>query len=91
MTPVARAEAKLRSLYTAYVVTEDAEEVLAAALTDPADPDWLARTLFGLHTSGGGLPEDEEVLAAWNVHGERTHAFWRAVADGFRATILGEQ
>jgi hypothetical protein len=69
----------------------EARAVLTAALTDSDDPDWLARTLFGLHSYGiGGLPEDEDVIAAWNVHGERSHDHWRAVADGLRATILGE-
>lgn len=66
------------------------QEVLTAALTDPDDPDSLARTLFTLTL----LARDpgftvEGAALVWREDFEVTRVHWRAVADGLRMMLTG--
>jgi hypothetical protein len=87
---IERAERSLRDdgAYSDDVAREYlAQHALTAALSDPADPDWLARTLFVLHHSREMTPE--LALLHWEHRAETHRVEWRVAADGFRAAILG--
>lgn len=65
-------------------------EGMVAALSDPDDPDALARTLFQIHlASDPNLIPGEESLELWPLMSEGSRVHWRAVADGLRTTLLG--
>lgn len=70
--------------YSSYDV---AREALTAALTDPDDPDALARTLYVLHAGAEGWKADD-CLRMWADY-EDERVLWRAVADGFRMMLTG--
>lgn len=81
----------------AWQVEEDekqARKILTAALTDPDDPDFLARTLFVLHygTDGAEPVALDDALREWTnrigMNHRREH--WRTVADGFRTVLTGQ-
>lgn len=66
-----------------------ATNTLAAALTDPDDPDSLARTLFVLHSMARGYTEDQ-AAEIWSLEvREASRIHWRAVADGLRMMLTG--
>lgn len=65
-----------------------AREGLTAALTDPDDPDSLARTLFVLDVGTRTGINAEMAVTMWKMApGAREH--WRAVADGLRMMLTG--
>lgn len=67
---------------------EDARNWLTAALTDPDDPDSLARTLYVLHLGAQGVPA-KHALDLWTAVPDSRRVHWRAVADGLRMMITG--
>lgn len=72
---------------------EGARTVLTAALTDPDDPDSLARTLFVLWAVAEE-PNDwafgaTEATIWWSDMPEHKRVHWRAVADGLRLMLTG--
>lgn len=70
-----------------YRVTVQA--ALTAALTDPNDPDALARTLFVIDVGVRTGVTAEGAVALWNMAPHhREH--WRAVADGLRMMLTGQ-
>lgn len=84
---IERAERSLRDdgAYSDDVAREYlAQHALTAALSDPADPDSLARTLFVLHHEATGW-----LVGAQAFDASPSRKQWRAVADGLRAAILG--
>lgn len=63
---------------------------LTAALTDPDDPDSLARTLFVLDACTRAPFSAEEALLWWDrVVTEEIRVHWRSVADGLRMMLTG--
>lgn len=62
---------------------------VAAALTDPDDPDSLARTLYVLHWSVDGRETPTFATSKWGSLVGPAREHWRAVADGLRATLTG--
>lgn len=58
---------------------------LTAALTDPADPDSLARTLFVLYSGY----DASDGVRHWSAGPELRRVEWRAVADGLRMMLTG--
>lgn len=62
---------------------------LTAALTDPDDPDSLARTLWVLDSGLWTGLSAEEALARWAGAGDAPREHWRALADGFRMMLTG--
>jgi hypothetical protein len=69
----------------------DASVALTAALSDPDDPDSLARTLFVLNAgaSGWSVPESLTMWERKDAYFEETRVHWRAVADGLRMMLTG--
>lgn len=63
--------------------------VLTAALTDPDDPDWLARTLHMAHTRAHGQSARLAEMVWSDRFGETNRRRWRAVADGLKAALTG--
>jgi hypothetical protein len=63
---------------------------LTAALSDPDDPDWLARTLFMVHARAHHQSERLARMVWRDQYGEANRENWRAVGDGFRTSILGD-
>lgn len=66
-------------------LTEDARRGITAALSDPDDPDSLARTLYILHHGVKGTTAETALYAWGNIDSDREH--WRAVADGLRMML----
>lgn len=72
---------------------EIGQAALTAALTDPDDPDSLARTLFVLHVGASPMGWSATMaLQIWDSPepeggGAREH--WREVADGLRMMLTG--
>lgn len=66
-------------------------EAVTAALTDPDDPDSLARTLFVLHHTTAQSMTADEAVRVWNerIGIEPRRERWRAVADGLRMMLTG--
>jgi hypothetical protein len=62
---------------------------LAAALSDPADSDWLPRAMYVLHVGVKGLADAQTALMWWLEIPEFERADWRAVADGLRMMLTG--
>lgn len=99
MTPAVEAVARVIALahYPEQTVTDDydmveyyypnAREALTAALTDPDDPDMLARTLYVLDSG----QQAEFALRIWFEAREDqpVKQHWRAVADGLCTAIFG--
>lgn len=65
-----------------------AQTALTAALTDPDDPDSLARTLYVLYWGVRNVPA-EEAGRQWSAAFEPVRETWRAVADGLRMMLTG--
>lgn len=63
--------------------------VLPAALTDPDDPDSLARTLFTIHEGVRGGISAERALWFWLEVPELVRADYREIADGLRMMLVG--
>lgn len=63
----------------------NAQEALTAALTDPDDPDSLARTLWVLDRQALGLIPVSPAM--FDQSPSRKH--WRAVASGLRSALVG--
>ncbi len=57
-----------------------ARAVVSAALHDPDDPDWLARTILGGSSA-----------TRWASLSDELRDMYRREADAVRAAILGEQ
>lgn len=73
---------------------DQVREILTAALTDPDDPDSLARTLFVLWAVSENPQEfafgATEATIWWSDMPEHKRVHWRAVADGLRMMLTGE-
>jgi hypothetical protein len=63
-----------------------AVEVITAALSDPDDPDFLARTLYTLHYE---IAPMDGLEAAFGSTSEGTRIHWRMVADELRMMLTG--
>lgn len=63
--------------------------ILTAALTDPDDPDSLARALFVLNAGMYGWSATSARVQWEDEYNEATREHWRAVADGFRMMLTG--
>lgn len=61
---------------------------LTAALTDPDDPDSLARTLYVHHCAHVLGYTEETALTLWPM-APNVRDLWRAVADGLRMMLTG--
>jgi hypothetical protein len=71
--------------------TSFATRALTAALTDPDDPDSLARTLFVLYVLDAGIYSTAEIaVGVWTLSAPSRRARWRAVADGLRMMLTGQ-
>lgn len=70
---------------------DTARDVVSAALTDPDDPDFLARTLFKLYHENYAMfsvvDQDRFWLEDFSEEGRED---WRRIADGFRTALTGE-
>jgi hypothetical protein len=64
-----------------------ADAVLTAALSDPDDPDSLARTLFVLYHGAGGAPAETALM--WWDNETRSRTRWHRVAASLRMTLTG--
>lgn len=64
-------------------------DAITAALSDPEDPDSLARTLYLLNAGLARWSEPAEVRL-WQRSSEATRVHWRAVADGLRMMLTGQ-
>lgn len=65
-----------------------AQHHIQNALTDPDDPDSLARTLYVLHM-GAYDTSAEHALRLWYGASDVLHVHWRSVADGLRMMLTG--
>lgn len=79
------AELLIHEAETTGLIRDDVRNGLAVALSDPADPDDLARVLFVLDKRARGWNTSPEMFSnGWSS--DRKH--WRAVADSLRSHIL---
>lgn len=87
---VARAQEELFNLFGVGLERE-AKGLLHTALTDPNDPDWLARTLFILSYTADSHTPGEKALQVWNSLSEdaMVKIHYRIMADGLRIIISG--
>lgn len=84
---VERAANAVREIWASASYEEEAQAALTAALTDPDDPDSLARTLWHAYRTASGWGTTPEAFEPVTTLSERV--VWRAVADGLRAALLG--
>jgi len=64
-----------------------AVETITAALSDPDDPEFLARTLYVLSRSAHGWITNAQ---AFGNAPKDVQVHWRAVADGLRTMLTGQ-
>jgi hypothetical protein len=69
-----------------------AQHHIQNALTDPDDPDSLARTLYVLYVVDAGIYSTAEIaVQAWTLSAPSRRKRWRAVADGLRMMLTGSE
>lgn len=81
---------EMETLHVDQSYMDEARAALTAALTDPEDPDSLARILFALQmcATDTTMPA-EDAFRLWFDMAEEVRAHWRAIANGLRIMLVG--